>query len=112
MKKIRSYILISFLLLIFVQSCREPELPTYYMPQEFKDYVVFPVGSYWVYKDSVSGVLDTVTLQEQTFSIVEVDIGYKVERVVQTYYYSIKDSQYLALSEFDEFGQIFQYRDY
>jgi hypothetical protein len=107
-------ILLLFLGFLFIlNSCKKPEeLPTYYIPQEFKDYVVFPVGSYWVYKDSVSGVLDTVTLQEQTFSITEIDLGYKEERLSQTYYYSIKDTLYMAISEFDEFGQIFQYRDY
>ena len=45
MKKSLSYLMISLLLLIFVQSCREPEKPVYYMPQEFKDYIDFPVSS-------------------------------------------------------------------
>ena len=32
------------------------------MPQEFKDYVDFPVGSYWVYEDSISGNIDSIYL--------------------------------------------------
>jgi hypothetical protein len=32
------------------------------MDQEFKDYCVFPVGSYWVYEDSASHAIDSISV--------------------------------------------------
>jgi hypothetical protein len=102
--KTRIILLLLLGFLFILNSCKKPEeLPTYYIPQEFKDYAVFPVGSYWVYKDSVSGVLDTVTLQEQTFSIVEQrEFGYNYESLVQVYYYSMEDDLYRAYNRFND----------
>jgi len=47
-------------ILFLASNCKKK--PTYYMPQEFKDYVDFPVGSYWVYEDSISGNIDSIYL--------------------------------------------------
>lgn len=44
-----------------IPGCFHEQL-TYYMPQDFKDYVVFPVGSYWVYEEMYSHEIDTVRL--------------------------------------------------
>ncbi len=55
-------------IMLFISSCFLPE-PTpdeeYYMSEEFKSYVMHPVGSWWVYKDSISGKIDTITLIDQ-----------------------------------------------
>jgi hypothetical protein len=60
-----------FLLIPFLFDCschrKDPVYPTYYMDQEFKDYCVFPVGSYWVYEDSLSGSIDSVYLYRQDY---------------------------------------------
>jgi len=41
-------------------SCVKPvEKPRYKIPQEVKDFIMFPEGSYWVYQDSVSGAIDS-----------------------------------------------------
>jgi hypothetical protein len=38
----------------------EEEKPTYYMSEEFKDYVLFPEGSWWVYETSSTSNTDSV----------------------------------------------------
>ena len=61
----RSIILLFLAALICIASnCKKNEkIPTYYMTQDFKDYVVFPIGSYWVYEDSISNaVVDSLYL--------------------------------------------------
>ncbi|MBI4647492.1 MAG: hypothetical protein HY738_13110 [Bacteroidia bacterium] len=55
-------LIIIFLVCISAECCKEKERPTYYMPQEFNDYVVFPQGSYWLYEDSISGGVDSLNL--------------------------------------------------
>ncbi|MDI6832759.1 MAG: hypothetical protein QMD02_02790 [Bacteroidales bacterium] len=47
-------------ILFLASGCKKK--PTYYMLQEFKDYVMYPVGSYWVYEDSISGNIDSINL--------------------------------------------------
>ena len=49
-------------------SC-EPDGPTYYMDQEFKDYIVYPQGSYWVYEEMSSGQIDTVKIYSSEIKI-------------------------------------------
>jgi len=55
--------MISLLLLIFVQSCREPE--TYRIPEEYKPYIMFDEGTRWVYYDSLNNKNDTIELVSQ-----------------------------------------------
>ncbi len=62
-------LIISFLCL--ASDCGRYNRPTYYMPQDFKDYVMYPVGSYWVYEDSISGETDSIVLTEQETFIEE-----------------------------------------
>ena len=65
-------ILTSIFLLLFCFSCHKPDkTPKYYLPQDLKDYVMFPVGSYWVYKDSLSGATDSIVLTKQETYIEE-----------------------------------------
>jgi len=64
--------------------------PTYYMPQEFKDYVIYPVGSYWVYEDSISGNIDSIYLIDYKIYIFDTEHAYyfKYERLEQNFYSS------------------------
>ena len=48
MKVTKILFLILAIICCIASDC-DNDIPTYYMPQEFKDYVDFPVGSYWVY---------------------------------------------------------------
>lgn len=41
------------------------------MDQEFKDYVVFPIGSYWVYEEEASGEIDSVYLYKLEKGIID-----------------------------------------
>ncbi|OFY65081.1 MAG: hypothetical protein A3H98_07835 [Bacteroidetes bacterium RIFCSPLOWO2_02_FULL_36_8] len=72
-------------------ACKDdkPAPPTYYLTQDMYDYVIFPVGSWWVYKDSATGALDTVKVISQEIKIIEEDgdgngvIDYKWEYLLQ-----------------------------
>lgn len=74
----RLYILSILLLLLATSqySCKpeppvQPKEPVFTpLPQEVKDYCVFKYGSYWIYQDSVSGALDTVTVQSYSIDTV------------------------------------------
>jgi hypothetical protein len=59
------------------------------MPQEFKDYVDFPVGSYWVYEDSVSRIKDSIYLYGRNLTIYELNNFYcNCEKLEQNFYSS------------------------
>jgi len=72
-------------ILCLASSCKKK--PTYYMPQEFKDYVDFPVGSYWIYEDSVSGIKDSIYLYGRNLTIYECEYNYcNYEKLEQNFY--------------------------
>jgi hypothetical protein len=67
-------ILLFFLLVPFLFKCscqKDKVYPTYYIDQEFKDYCVFPVGSYWVYEDSASKAIDSISVFLSEISIMK-----------------------------------------
>lgn len=67
MKKIFSWVII----ILFLAACKQPakNVPTYNLlvPQDAFDFAYFKLGSYWIYQDSVSHLIDStyVTLAEQ-----------------------------------------------
>ncbi len=68
--KLYSIFLISVLTFF---SCKKKE-QHHQMSETFKDYTIYPVGSYWVYADSISGVItDSVVLTRQEFSKKRID---------------------------------------
>lgn len=82
--------------IVYLQSCNEEDYPTYYMDEDFKDYVMHPVGSYWIYEDSISGAIDSVILLDQQVGIYtrrEGDPYYNFEELVQTFYTSYFNRQ-------------------
>jgi hypothetical protein len=89
-KNIKSFLFTQFLLIPVITlllsgvSCKKS--PTYMVPDNFKRYFDFPVGSYWVYKNQ-SGALDTVILQSQTSDIrcFGVDKCYEYQEMVNSY---------------------------
>lgn len=65
MKKLYILIALLFPVALAVTSCKpeekvKPEIVD--IPQAVKDYAFFKVGSWWVYKDSVTGQFDTITV--------------------------------------------------
>ncbi len=76
---------------------KSEEKPTYYLNQMMKDYVIFPVGSWWVYQDSASGVLDTVTVTRSENSMVDrEDISYIYEYQSIRYHSSYYNAEIIA----------------
>ena len=70
--KSKFYLFILIISILCIASdCDRDNRPTYYMTQDFKDYVMYPVGSYWVYVDSISGETDSIVLTEQETFIEE-----------------------------------------
>lgn len=61
------------------------------LPQELKDYVMFPVGSYWVYQDSVSGQKDSMVLTNQQIIVKSGGHSFEgyYECLEQTFYSSL-----------------------
>ncbi len=68
MKKIKPYLIIVVLALIFNSSCRRergPKEEQHYGPlylNEFANYFWFKPGTYWIYENNRTGELDTSTL--------------------------------------------------
>jgi hypothetical protein len=64
MKKQFLYLLFLGSLFAFTNGCRkpchEPSPTTFLLPAEVLDYVDFKTGSYWIYRDSANGAVDSV----------------------------------------------------
>ena len=79
--KLTPLLLVTFLFIEF--SC---EKETYMVPESFKRYFYFPVGSWWVYKNQ-SGKLDTLTIQSISSEIADNFHSYKTnyEQIIIRY---------------------------
>ncbi len=52
-----------------VSSCNSKNLPDYYMNDNFRSYVDFPKGSYWIYEETLTGgKSDSMYLYEREYS--------------------------------------------
>ncbi len=86
-KTISTFLLLSTAVLFTAcpsKKDKSEEKPTYYLNQMMKDYVIFPVGSWWVYEDSASGVLDTITVTYSNNKMVDrsnLDIIYEYQLI-------------------------------
>jgi hypothetical protein len=65
--------------------------PTYYIPQVIKDYCIFKDSSYWIYRDSITGNLDSQSLASTLNQILDNRrLNYKSEMfyadISSTYY--------------------------
>lgn len=72
MKKLYILIVMGLSIILGLQSCKpddsNPIDPRYFKaPQEVLDYCYFKEGSYWIYRDSVSGQRDTVYVISSNF---------------------------------------------
>jgi len=53
----------------FCQSCIKKNLPDYYMDENFRSYVDFPKGSYWIYQEKMgSGKSDSIYLYQREYT--------------------------------------------
>jgi len=84
--------------LCFVSSCSKDgpytDCEEYYFSDNFKEYVAFDTGSYWVFSDASLSTIDSVCLKEQ--SIIFFDRcdynSIPSEHLFHTFYSSITDS--------------------
>ena len=70
MKKL--LILICFLPFVLF-CCKDKERQTIYIDQETKDYCDFKTGSWWVYKEEKTGMVDTVSVYNYENKIVSIE---------------------------------------
>jgi len=64
------------------EFCRV-DAPTYVMDQDFKDYTLFPVGSYWIYSEDITKEYDSVYLYRQE---VRMSDSYKIHSYKYEYF--------------------------
>jgi hypothetical protein len=64
------------------------------MDQDFKDYILFKVGSYWIYNDSASGGIDSVYLYSQEIDMYKGNdkVRYNMEEFSERLYSTINDT--------------------
>jgi len=65
-------------------SCKK-ENPTYRLDPIFREYVIFPIGSYWVYKEINLGKTDSLYLDNQTINVTDKLYKYKSEFARQAF---------------------------
>ena len=86
-KTLNSFLILSTAVLFTAcpsKKDKSEEKPIYYLNQMMKDYVIFPEGSWWVYEDSASGVVDTITVTYSKNEIVDrrnLDIVYEYQLI-------------------------------
>ncbi len=90
-------IIITSLVLIFFVACND-DYPTYFVPEEIKQFGYFKKGSWWLYKDEITGQRDCayVTNVNQYFETETIDkkIQWKKE------YFNIGIKHTLPISEY------------
>lgn len=97
MKTIKYIILTAFIIQI-LYSCYEPEpKETIYISEEDKPYIMYPEGSWWVYRDSVSGALDSFYLEEQILEMeYDASLGpWEFESLYQYFRFSVDNDELL-----------------
>jgi len=82
------FLILAIICCIAADCGKDNDKPTYYMPQDFKDYVMYPVGSYWIYEDSVSGDIDSIYLIMNEIKIFEPPHSDFLYERLEGYYYS------------------------
>lgn len=66
-------VLILLTVLVFILGCEK--VHTYYVPEEIKRNFSFKEGSYWIYRDSISGREDSCYIKEISTSMAGRDYG-------------------------------------
>ncbi len=104
MKKIIVLFAIAIAICFICGNCEKPGGPTYYIPQELKDYVMFPKGSYWIFEDSLSGAIDSIYLIDYKTYIEEPNFHEKQEILEQTFYSSYWNNERKGGGELSSVG--------
>jgi hypothetical protein len=80
--------------------------PSYHMDQEFKDYLVFSQGSYWVYQDSATLNIDSINLYSQNLEMADYrrHYGYYAEHLEQKFSSSFNNNTIIKSGGADEYS--------
>jgi hypothetical protein len=60
MNRLTFALAITAILGLLFHACKKEEPSTYYIPASLNEYAVFQPGSFWIYKNEVTGDLDSV----------------------------------------------------
>jgi hypothetical protein len=87
--KTKKLTLTLFILVVISVTCSTCDFgpkhgPTYLMSDEFKRYIVFPKGSYWVYEEVNSNSIDSVNLYRSELEMIDgmSKLGYSYQRFI------------------------------
>jgi hypothetical protein len=56
---IRQFAVVTLLPFLMIVSCKTKEKETHYIPSYIKQYSLFQVGSYWIYKNEITDLFDS-----------------------------------------------------
>ncbi len=119
MKTTKILILLLFAIQL-LSSCywqnKENIKETKYIPEEMKPYIMFPEGSWWVYEDTINGLIDSFYLQKQTIEMEYVsEFQMEYERLRQEFFvnnYQNNISRANTSLAYYNSSIILQYRNY
>lgn len=77
---IRIILLISAVISTLLYSCKK-QYNTAYIDPELKKHFNFKAGTYWIYRDSLTGSMDTFTVYGNTTTITESNPGYSLDHI-------------------------------
>jgi hypothetical protein len=80
---VKYFLLLLAIILLTTCTPKEEEGPLYLIGQSTKDYLVFPVGSYWVYEEETSNFEDSLYLYRLESKIIKKGrtVGYNSDRI-------------------------------
>jgi hypothetical protein len=68
---------------LLIYSCKKKE-PVFYISQLSKDYCYYKTGSYWIYKNDSTGILDSIFTNREPSEVIIERGGYK-EEIIDVY---------------------------
>jgi hypothetical protein len=85
----RIFLFLLAIILLITCTPKEEEGPLYLIEQSTKDYLVFPMGSYWIYEEESTGIKDSLYLYREESKIVN-------NKKVASYAYQRLDLYYFS----------------
>ena len=87
--------------------------------QETKDYFLFKEGSYWIYQDSLTNIIDSVILQKSISKFKEVQTGWEygghsdmIETYKNIYCHYIDDTVFYLFFQISDYDRSIHYPEY
>ena len=101
------------LTILLLWSCqKKAKDPEYvYIPQDFKDFICFNQGSYWVYLNN-SGTKDSVVLNSQEFNMLQMEEQYSylhLEELQQTFLINNTSTLLMLCKQYSSYSKSYTY---